>query len=196
MVTALPRLVLFTRYPDPGRAKTRLIPAIGAAAAASLHRRLTERAVATLRAAGRSIELRTTGADPCRFSAWLGDGLAPTDQGEGDLGQRLDRAAALPPVILLGADVPDLQVRHLEAAASALETYPAVIGPAEDGGYYLLGLARPMPFLFDAMPWGTERVLAETMARLDRHGASYATLETLADLDRPEDLARWPDLAE
>lgn len=196
MVTALPRLVLFTRYPDPGRAKTRLIPAIGAAAAASLHRRLTERAVATLRATGRSIELRTTGADPNRFSTWLGDGLSPTDQGEGDLGERLHRAAALPPVILLGADVPDLQVWHLEAAALALETKPAVIGPAEDGGYYLLGLARPMPFLFDAMPWGTERVLAETMARLDRHGVPYVTLETLADLDRPEDLARWPDLAE
>lgn len=194
MVTALPRLVLFTRYPDPGHAKTRLIPAIGAAAAASLHRRLTERAVATLRATGRSIELRTTGADPNRFSTWLGDGLSPTDQGEGDLGERLHRAAAVPPVILLGADVPDLQVRHLEAAALALETQPAVIGPAEDGGYYLLGLARPMPFLFDTMPWGTEWVLAETMARLDRQGISFVTLETLADLDRPEDLARWPDL--
>lgn len=194
MVTALPRLVLFTRYPEAGRAKTRLIPAVGAAAAASLHRRLTERAVATLRASGLPIELRTTGADPDRFATWLGDGLSPTDQGEGDLGERLDRAAAQPPVILLGADVPDLQVRHLEAAALALETHPAVIGPAEDGGYYLLGLARPMPFLFDAMPWGSDRVLAETMRRLERHDVPYVLLETLADLDRPEDLTRWPEL--
>lgn len=194
MVTALPRLVLFTRYPEPGRAKTRLIPAIGAAAAAALHRRLTERAVATLRASGRPVELRTTGADPDRFSTWLGDGLSPTDQGDGDLGDRLDRAAARPPVILLGADVPDLQVRHLEAAALALETHPAVIGPAEDGGYYLLGLAQRMPFLFDTMQWGTDLVLAETVRRLDRHAISYCMLETLADLDRPDDLARWPDL--
>jgi len=195
MMPALPRLVLFTRYPEPGRAKTRLIPAIGAAAAASLHRRLTERAVATLRASKRPIELRTTGADTDRFSTWLGDGLSPTDQGDGDLGDRLARAAAQPPVILLGADVPDLQVRHLEAAAVALETHPAVIGPAEDGGYYLLGLTRTMPFLFDAMPWGTDRVLAETRGRLERHGVPHVMLETLADLDRPEDLARWPDIA-
>lgn len=194
MMTALPRLVLFTRYPEPGRAKTRLIPAIGAAAAASLHRRLTERAVATLRASGHPIELRTTGADPDRFTTWLGDGLSPTNQGDGDLGDRLDRAAAQPPLILLGADVPDLRVRHLNSAARALETHPAVIGPAEDGGYYLLGLAWPMPFLFDAMPWGSDRVLAETLRRLDGHGVPYATLKTLADLDRPEDLARWPDL--
>lgn len=191
----LPVLVLFTRYPVPGQAKTRLIPAIGADRAAELHRRLTERAVATLRRSGLPIELRVTGAEPERFADWLGEGLSPVDQGEGDLGERLARAAAMPPVILLGADVPDLSLRQIESAAAALEAHDAVIGPALDGGYYLLGLARPMPFLFPAMAWGTDRVLAETVARLERAGTRFTTLETLADLDRPEDLARWPELS-
>lgn len=194
LLSLTPRLVLFTRYPEPGRAKTRLIPAIGAEAAAALHRRMTERAVATLQASAMPIELRVTGAEPRRFSEWLGEGLCPVDQGDGDLGDRLQRAAAWPPVILLGADVPGLDGRHLAAAAAALETHPAVVGPAEDGGYYLLGLASPMPYLFDAMPWGTDQVLAETRRRLDERGVRTALLETLADLDRPEDLARWPGL--
>ena len=75
-------------------------------------------------------------------------------------------------------------------------THPAVIGPAEDGGYYLLGLARPMPFLFTGMPWGAADVFALTMRRMAEHGVTPAVLDTLADLDRPEDLARWPGLLE
>jgi glycosyltransferase A (GT-A) superfamily protein (DUF2064 family) len=70
-----------------------------------------------------------------------------------------------------------------------------VIGPAEDGGYWLLGLRAPMPFLFEPMAWGTETVFAETMARFEAWGIAPAVLERLPDLDRPEDLGRWPELA-
>ncbi len=188
------RVVLFTRFPEPGRAKTRLIPALGAEAAAALHRHLTERTLATLRECGLPVELRCTGATLEGFRCWLGGGLHLENQGEGDLGARLNRAAARTPLIMVGADAPGLALAHLREAEAALARHPAVIGPAEDGGYYLLALAAPMPFLFAAMPWGTASVLAETRRRLEQRGVRYALLETLADLDRPEDLWRWPEL--
>ncbi len=188
-----PRVVLFARYPTPGQAKTRLIPTLGADGAAALHRRMTERALSTIRASGMPMEVRTTGAPLPGFRAWLGSGPDLVDQGGGDLGARLLRAAS-PPVILIGADIPDLAPCHLLDAAAALHSCSAVVGPAQDGGYYLLGLRDPMPFLFDAMPWGTDQVLALTMQRLADRGITPALLEPLADLDRPEDLARWPSL--
>jgi len=183
------RVCLFTRWPEPGRAKTRLIPALGAQGAADLHRRLTERTVATVLASGLQCEVRSTGADPADFTAWLG--VATIDQGDGDLGARLARAAAECPVLLIGADCPDLTTAHLRAAAAALEKTAAVIGPAEDGGYWLLGLAAPAPAAFERIDWGGPQVFAQTVARL---AAPPVILDTLADLDRPEDLLRWPGL--
>ena len=188
-----PRVVLFTRWPEPGRAKTRLIPFVGADTAAALHRRLTEQVLGAMRDSDLPMEVRATGAPLPRFREWLGDGPVLVDQGDGDLGARLLRAAE-PPVILIGADIPDLSAACLQAAAAALRDAPAVIGPAEDGGYYLLGLRTPMPFLFEAMPWGTDQVFTITAERLAAHGVAPALLPTLADLDRPEDLARWPEL--
>ncbi len=185
------RVALFTRWPTPGLAKTRLIPALGAEGAADLHRRLTERTVATVRAAGLLLEIRATGAGADRFRDWLGDHLHIVDQGDGDLGERLARTAQTLPVLLLGADIPGLLPHHLSAAAAALETAPAVIGPAADGGYWLLGLAVPMPQLFTGIDWGTATVLAATLAKLP---PGTPRLETLSDLDTPEDLAHWPDL--
>ena len=182
------RVALFTRWPTPGLAKTRLIPALGAQGAADLHRRLTERTVATVRAAGLALEIRSTGADPDRFGDWLGV-ESVVDQGEGDLGERLARTAQMPPVLLLGADIPGLLPQHLTSAAAALVTASAVIGPAADGGYWLLGLAAPMPQLFIDIAWGTDAVLAATLAKLP---LGTPRLETLSDLDTPEDLARWP----
>lgn len=189
------RLVLFTRYPEPGRAKTRLIPALGPEGAAALHRRLTERTLAVVRACGLQVEVRTTGADRQPFADWLGDDLPIADQGQGDLGDRLKRAAPPFPVLFIGSDAPDLAPEHLHAAIAALASHQVVIGPAEDGGYWSIGLAAPRDALFDDMPWGTDRVFVETMDRLRRAGIAPAILPTLADLDRPEDLARWPDLA-
>jgi hypothetical protein len=184
------RVALFTRWPEAGKAKTRLIPALGPQGAADLHKRLTERSVATVRAAGLGLEIRSTGADPARFRDWLGL-ESVIDQGEGDLGERLARTAETLPVLLLGADIPGLLPHHLTAAAAALATTPAVIGPAADGGYWLLGLAVPMPQLFTGIEWGTDAVLAATLAKLP---PGTPRLETLSDLDTPEDLAHWPGL--
>lgn len=188
----MPRLVLFTRYPDPGQAKTRLIPALGADGAAAVHKRLAERTVDVMRESGFLIEIRFTGAPQRDFEAWLGDDLTYSEQGGGDLGDRLRAAIDPPPVIFVGADCPDLDVHHIERAAKALADNEVVIGPAEDGGYWLIGLAARHDWLFANMPWGTDAVLPETLARLSRRGVSPALLETLADCDRPGDLGRWP----
>lgn len=188
------RLVIFTRYPEPGRAKTRLIPALGAEGAAALHRRLTERTLEAARASGLAVEVWTTGGCRKAFSEWLGMDVRLADQGEGDLGQRLQRAASPTPVLFIGSDLPDLTAGHLVDAAQRMLTHRVVLGPAEDGGYWALGLTEPAGFLFDAMPWGTDQVLRLTLGRLQDRGVVPAQLPILADCDRPEDLARWPDM--
>ena len=188
------RIALFTRWPEPGRTKTRLIPAIGAERAAALHRRLTELTLAAVQASGLPFEVRVTGAPPEAFEDWLGP-VATVDQGEGDLGERLARAGPPYPTLFIGADAPDLSADLLRQAADALADHPAAIGRAEDGGYWLLGLARPVAGVFEGVDWSTAHVFAQTRDRLRAAGIEPALLPELADCDRPEDLARWPDLA-
>ena len=192
MAQPLPTVALFIRYPAPGRAKTRLAPALGDKGAARVHRLLVERTLATLRDSGLPFELRVTGAPLESFVEWLGADMQLVDQGDGDLGERLARVQA--PAILLGADIPGLAACHLREAANAMTSHDVVIGPAQDGGYYLIGFREPVPFLWPAMPWGTSIVRAETVGRLQARGLGFAILEELADCDRPEDLAAWPEL--
>ncbi len=186
------RLVLFTRYPVPGSAKTRLIPALGADGAAAVHKQLTERTVKTLKHIGESIEIRYSGSNADAFSQWLGSDLVYEPQVEGDLSDRLLAAIDPAPVIFLGADTPDLSTRHVKAAIDTLQKTDVVIGPADDGGYYLIGIARPYPFLFQNMRWSTEHVMPDTLHRLRQRKIGFKLLETLHDCDRPDDLDRWP----
>jgi uncharacterized protein len=190
-----PRLALFARYPTAGAAKTRLIPALGPEGAAQVHRQLAQRTLGVLRSAGLPVELHFTGAAEADFREWLGDGFVLVEQVEGDLTDRLLAALYPAPVIFFGADTPDLSVHHVTQAVAALERHPVVLGPAEDGGYYLIGMREPMPELLNTMPWSTDQVMPETMQRLTNVGISPALLNTLHDCDRPEDLARWPWLA-
>lgn len=181
-------IAALARYPTPGEAKTRLIPALGPERAAALHRTLVEHTLARLHQSGLPHALHFTGATQAAFRAWLGPDVPLVPQADGDLGQRL---AAIPaPCILIGTDCPDLAPHHLHAAAQALAEGRAAIGPAEDGGYWLLGLPTPCPAAFQNISWGSEQVFAQTLPTL----AQPLILETLSDLDRPEDLARWPDL--
>ena len=181
---------LFAKFPTPGRVKTRMIPALGPEGAAALHRRLTERTVAAMREAGLPYAVRYSGADEAAFASWLGADMPLIEQGGGDLGARMGRGEA--PAVLLGADVPDLTADHIRAMAAGLERAPVAIGPAADGGYWSIAFARPLPLLWEAMDWGTDRVCAETMRRLEAAGIEPAVLKTLSDCDRPEDLERWP----
>jgi rSAM/selenodomain-associated transferase 1 len=187
-----PKVALFAKYPVAGQAKTRLAPALGPEGAAQVHRLLVERTLATVRACGLPHALHCTGAPLADFAAWLGKDVELVDQGEGDLGARLSRVGA--PAILLGADVPGLAPAHLASAAKSLQQHDVVIGPALDGGYYLLGFSRRLPFLFTDMAWGTSSVLEATLARLAAQQIAPVLLEPLADVDRPADLALWPDL--
>lgn len=190
-----PAILLFARYPVAGQAKTRLIPELGPGGAARLHRRMTEHAVAVARSAEAMVTLCHTGGRRSDFRAWLGPDLDFAAQPDADLGGRLrwaftrafrQRAAR---VLAIGADVPGISPTLLREAFDALDTHDVVLGPALDGGYYLIGMTRPHPDLFAGMEWGTERVCAQTRAAIQRLGLSCHELPTLNDVDRPEDLA-------
>ena len=193
------RLLLFARYPVPGQAKTRLIPALGPVGAAQLHRRLTEHAAGVARAAGaRDAALVTvcfTGAERREFRSWLGCDFAYAAQPAGDLGVRLRQACAsafrgrAQRVVVFGTDVPELSAGILQLAFAGLREHDVVLGPATDGGYYLIGMRRDHPELFAGIDWGTARVCAQTRAAIERQGLSVTELPTLGDVDRPEDTA-------
>lgn len=183
----VPRLFIFARYPEPGRAKTRLIPALGAEGAATLYRRLLQHTVHIARESGLDFEVRITGAPEEAFARLLGGELAFADQGAGSLGERLARVPA--PAIVIGSDAPALTPAILQEARDSVEAGLVAIGPASDGGYYLLGLPREMPFLFCQMPWSTSDVLPETKRRLAEEREQVAMLPELVDIDDPADLA-------
>ncbi len=195
------RLIVFTRYPRAGLTKTRLIPALGPEGAAGLQRRLAERVLAWARRLALHepvrLELRHEGGDPAELGRWLGPGLACRPQGPGDLGQRMARAIeeALAQgeerVVLVGSDLPQLNADIMAQAFAALADHSMVLGPATDGGYYLVGLSIPAPAIFQGIAWGTSRVLDETLAAAHDLGLLPHLLPPLADLDRPEDLPLW-----
>ncbi|WP_438726969.1 TIGR04282 family arsenosugar biosynthesis glycosyltransferase [Parasphingorhabdus sp. DH2-15] len=189
-------LSLFAKYPVPGFAKTRLIPALGAKGAANLHRHLAGRTCVLLLESGHNVTVHYTGADIAAFREWLGDKPDLAIQPEGDLTARLLAAQIDGPQIFFGADTPDLSAEILDEAISALAENRVVIGPAEDGGYYLIGMQKPLPSLFTDMAWSTDKVLQTTLDRLKQAGITPYILPTLSDCDRPEDLERWPQLKE
>ncbi|WP_448560733.1 TIGR04282 family arsenosugar biosynthesis glycosyltransferase [Trichothermofontia sp.] len=199
-------LIIFMRYPQPGTTKTRLIPALGAAGAAQLYRHLAERtlaqAVALQAQQVMDIEIWFAGGSVAQMQAWLGDHQVYRSQPAGDLGERMAAAfaavlaagivrAALPPenrAVLIGTDCPGLNVDHLTAAFAALATHDVVLGPAQDGGYYLIGLQRPIVDLFVNMPWSTAIVAQRTLSIAAQLGLSVHCLPRLTDIDQPGDL--------
>ena len=194
------RLIVFTRYPEPGVTKTRLIPVLGPQGAAELQRRMTEHAVrhalAVPRRVTAAVEVRYAGGDEARMRQWLGRGIAYRTQEGADLGERMASAfgaafaAGVRSAALVGTDVPGVTAALLERALTELERAGLVLGPAADGGYYLIGLRRPAPHLFSAMPWGTASVLERTLERAGGLGLRASLLPVLDDVDGPADLAR------
>lgn len=192
-----PRLIIFARYPAPGYAKTRLIPALGDAGAARLQDVLTRH---TLQQAadltGRrhiDVEVRCTGGPVAAMRERYGATFVYADQGDGDLGERLARAAADAarsgcPAVVIGTDCPGITAELLESAFDALANHDVVLGPALDGGYYLIGFRRFARELFENIPWSTPDVLALTCRASERAGLTCAKLGRLADVDVPEDL--------
>ncbi len=203
------RLIVFTRYPQPGQAKTRLIPALGAEGAANFQRQMTEhtlRQVQILQSAGISVEIwfastqsdsQSNGIDRSLMQDWLSSTwVYQAQQGE-DLGERLIHAiqaafdAGMQRVVTIGTDCPDLDAARMQQAFEQLQQADVVLGPATDGGYYLIGLKQPIPQLFTGITWGSASVLQQTIAITEQLGLTVALLDALTDIDRPEDLAVW-----
>ncbi|WP_235864943.1 TIGR04282 family arsenosugar biosynthesis glycosyltransferase [Pseudothauera lacus] len=190
-------VVVFARAPLAGAAKTRLIPALGAAAAARLHRRLVLRALATAHAAALG-PVSLWCAPDCSarfFRALARRGVDCRAQCGADLGARMLHAlqAALPaPTLLIGSDCPALTVAHLHQAADCLAAGAEMVFlPAEDGGYVLAGTRTQVPEeAFTAMPWGSAAVMETTRARLRASALRWAEPACLWDVDRPADLLR------
>lgn len=189
-------IVILAKAPIPGFAKTRLIPAIGAHAAAVLQERLTERTVATALAAG--IGPVTLCCDPdathdtfLKMVTRMKITLRP--QPPGDLGTRMLAAVATStgPVLVIGTDCPALTEAHLRSAAMALrDGNDVVLIPAERGGYVLLGMREAQPRLFSNIAWGGSSVLADTRARIVEQRLMLVERPPLWDVDTEIDLAR------
>lgn len=185
------RLHIFCRWPEPGKAKTRLIPGFGPDGAAAIYAKLLAHTVEVARESGIPFELRVTGAPPEAFQSGLGEDLTVVDQGEGDLTEKLARVPA--PAIVIGSDCPGLTPQHLWAAHDTLAIEEMVIGPASDGGYYLLGYNSDARFAFEDMPWSTDKVFEETLRRFVAQGIRPAVMPELSDIDTAADLEDWPD---
>ncbi len=192
--------MIFTRYPVPGRAKTRLIPVLGAEKAARLQRRMTEHTILVARAVaarGVSVEVRYDGASARVLRRWLGGNLSFREQGRGGLGDRLERAARAAfaqgegRVVIIGCDCPELDSARILNAFSALAHSDLVAGPARDGGYYLIGSNKHTPELFEGIAWGGEKVLAETLRKARSASLRATLLPELSDVDVPGDLPIW-----
>jgi len=188
-------IAVFARAPVAGQTKTRLIPLLGAEGAAALQRRLIERTLATAGAvAGARVTLWVSGdaAHPFVVEAARRFGAAIAEQRGADLGARMNHAfeSAGAPLVLIGTDCPQLSAGDLAGAAAALASHDVVLQPATDGGYVLIGLARPQPPLFESIDWGGPQVLRQTRGRIDALGLRCALRPTLDDLDTPADLQR------
>jgi hypothetical protein len=197
-------IAILAKAPIPGLVKTRLIPTIGAHAAAVLQERLTERAITTALAA--DIGPVTLWCSPdATHSTFLKlvmqQRIVLKRQPEGDLGARMlaATAASSNPVLVIGTDCPALTELHLRGAANALrEGNDVIIIPAEDGGYVLIGTRTAQPALFAGIAWGTNTVLAETRACIIDNRLALMERPPLWDVDTESDLARlereYPEL--
>jgi hypothetical protein len=195
------RIVLFCKYPEPGSVKTRLIAHLGAEVAARLQTEMALHVLNWMRASSKSrgceVELRYLGADEGGMRGIFGGGVSYREQGNGDFGDRIARAFShafnekVKRVLAIGADCPTVTAQVIDNALDALKNYDAVVGPATDGGYYLIGLSKEARYLFEDMAWGTSEVLEKTLQRVHANHLSLRLLEPMSDVDRPEDLAVW-----
>lgn len=195
-------LIIFTRYPEPGLTKTRMIPALGAVGAATLQRQMTEHTLLQVQELQgcRPIlaEVRFAGGNLPLMQSWLGSNIIYQPQGEGDLGSRMAQSlnsafqAGMERVVIIGTDCPGLNADLIGCAFDQLNfEHDLVLGPAIDGGYYLIGLRCLVSELFSGINWGTSVVLQQTVDIANRLKLSVAYLPYLADVDRPEDLPVW-----
>ncbi len=197
-VSSSGRVILFGRYPVPGETKTRLIPALGVLGAAELQRRLTQQSLNTLLQPDLpATTFYYTGGSLSQVQRWLGNHDIDLKKQRGDdLGVRmrtalfetLDQGGG--PVVLVGTDIARMATHHLTAALDALARQDVVLGPSQDGGYWLVGLRRPVD-IFSNIQWGTPRVWDQTVSAIQSLGLSMAPMPMLNDIDTEHDLRKW-----
>lgn len=201
---ATPHLAVFLRAPRLGQVKTRLAREIGDEAALEVYRGLAEHQLVRVPTGWAVDVCYTPDGAGAEMRAWLGERRTYSPHGDGDLGVRLARALAAgfdrgaPAVLAIGGDCPSLDENGVLAAAEALRRVDVVLGPASDGGYYLVGLKQPHPALFQAIPWGTPAVFRETVERIRSAGLCWAQLQEREDVDDLASLRRqaghrWPE---
>ena len=194
-------LIIYSRYPEPGKTKTRMIPALGKEGAADLQRKMTEHTLNTARKLQGdrdiNIEVHFAGGNEQLMSDWLGENINYIPQVTGDLGNKMRSSFKRAfdnnnkRVVTIGIDCPDISVENLNNAFNALQQKELVLGVAKDGGYYLIGLNKTIPELFKNINWGTDIVLEQTKAIATKLNLNMEYLTPLSDIDRPEDLAIW-----
>ncbi len=200
------RLIIFTRYPETGTTKTRMIPIMGVKGAANLQREMTEHVLSQVvgRSASNdlSVEIRYDGGNEDLMRRWLGSEFEYVLQTGDDLGERMKRAfedafeSGAASAVIIGTDIPDLTGRVIKNTFNVLKQEKMVLGPAKDGGYYLIGFAkaafsRGMGDLFSGIKWGEKDVLKKTINAATGLGIRYSLVDELDDVDRPEDLFIW-----
>jgi rSAM/selenodomain-associated transferase 1 len=197
---AAARLVIFLKAPRPGQVKTRLAQTIGDAPACAAYRELVEVLLESLSTLS-NVELRYSPEDGLpEIQSWLRAGWQARPQGAGDLGRRLEAATAesfatnSERVVIIGSDCPTIMPSDIQDAWRALATHDLVLGPATDGGYWLIGLRSPCPALFRNIHWSTDQVLAQTRERAETSGLTVYLLREQADVDTAADWAKYRKL--
>ncbi|HUF27425.1 MAG TPA: TIGR04282 family arsenosugar biosynthesis glycosyltransferase [Gemmatimonadaceae bacterium] len=196
---SLRTLIIFARYPERGRVKTRLAAELGDDGALAVYRDIAGRVIDVMSGCSsyRTVVAYTPAHRAAGMRRWLGAGPTLRAQSEGDLGARMAEAIehALSKgarrVVVIGTDCPDLDPPAVERAFQLLDESDVVFGPARDGGYYLIGVSRPHVALFTGIPWSTPDTLGLTLERAVAAGLSVALLDTRRDIDTAADWRDW-----
>ena len=188
-----PLIIVFLKAPRPGAVKTRLAQSIGPEAACQAYIEMCRSVLETLRDFNR-VQIRFTPDDAHQeIQQLLQPGWNSAPQGNGNLGDRIERAfqETVGPAILIGTDCPAIEASDLDESRSALDSHPIVIGPARDGGYWLIGMREYNANLFRGINWSTQTVFEETMARAEQANLSVYSLRQLSDIDTEADWKEW-----
>jgi rSAM/selenodomain-associated transferase 1 len=187
------RLIVFVKAPRAGLVKTRIAQTAGDARAVEIHRELVEsvfKALAPI--SGAEVRFAPDDAET-EVRPWLRETWTLAPQGAGDLGERLARAfeaafqAGMERVVIIGSDCPEVRTGDVRTAWKELRTHDVVVGPAVDGGYWLIGLRAPQPGLLEGIRWSSDEVLGQTLQRARALGLSIQLLRILSDVDTAAD---------
>lgn len=190
-------LIIFTRNPELGKVKTRLAQGVGEKAALAIYERLLDHTYQVTKKSP-AVKLVWYSDQISESDLWQGNAFQKFQQKGDDLGERMLFAfqtafeLGFEKVIIIGSDLFDLEIQHINNAFSILNGKEAVIGPAADGGYYLLGLKKIIPEIFSNKDWGTDTVLADTLKNL--RSTHYEKLPVQNDIDFKEDILKYPEL--